>query len=236
MSDVRRVVTGHDADGKAVFVPDERVEPVMTALSASSAFHQIWNGDRGPQFPDDGARPALTTYFPPVGGFRFGMFTLPPADEPPPGPDVDIAAAVAEPGRGCPGLLDHMEPDAPGMHTTATIDFEVVLSGEVVLELDDGATVHLHPGDTVVQNGTRHRWSKPRVRPGDDGGVHLRRPPRRRPSSDRVATVRPAEHDLRRARGGNRTHDLPLTRWFGPCSDAGSGPVSLMICAMTRRT
>jgi quercetin dioxygenase-like cupin family protein len=57
--------------------------------------------------------------------------------------------------------MDHMEPDAPGMHTTRTIDFEVVLSGEVVLELDDGATVHLHPGDTVVQNGTRHRWSNP---------------------------------------------------------------------------
>jgi hypothetical protein len=30
-----------------------------------------------------------------------------------------------------------------------------------VLELDDGASVHLHPGDTVVQNGTRHRWSNP---------------------------------------------------------------------------
>ena len=51
-----------------------------------------------------------------------------------------------------------MEPDAPGMHTTATIDFEVVLDGEVWLELDDGVEVHLRPGDTVVQNGTRHAW------------------------------------------------------------------------------
>jgi quercetin dioxygenase-like cupin family protein len=51
-----------------------------------------------------------------------------------------------------------MEPDDPGMHTTPTIDFEVVLSGEVILELDDGAEVTLRPGDTVVQNGTRHRW------------------------------------------------------------------------------
>ena len=46
-----------------------------------------------------------------------------------------------------------MEPDNPGMHTTDTIDFEVVLSGEVVLELDDGAETVLRPGDTVVQNG-----------------------------------------------------------------------------------
>jgi mannose-6-phosphate isomerase-like protein (cupin superfamily) len=54
-----------------------------------------------------------------------------------------------------------MEPDAPGMHTTDTIDFEYVISGRVVLELDDGASVELGPGDTVVQNGTRHAWRNP---------------------------------------------------------------------------
>ena len=52
-----------------------------------------------------------------------------------------------------------MEPDNPGMHTTATIDYGIVLSGQAVLELDYGATVVLNPGDTYVQNGTRHRWS-----------------------------------------------------------------------------
>jgi quercetin dioxygenase-like cupin family protein len=60
--------------------------------------------------------------------------------------------------RRFPGLASHMERDNPGMHTTDTIDFEYILSGEIVLELDDGAEVVLHPGDTVVQNGTRHRW------------------------------------------------------------------------------
>jgi quercetin dioxygenase-like cupin family protein len=54
-----------------------------------------------------------------------------------------------------------MEPDAPGMHTTATVDFEYVVSGRCVLELDDGATRELGPGDTVVQNGTRHAWRNP---------------------------------------------------------------------------
>ena len=44
------------------------------------------------------------------------------------------------------------------MHTTPTIDFEVVLAGEIVLELDEGASVTLRAGDTIVQNGTRHRW------------------------------------------------------------------------------
>ena len=60
-----------------------------------------------------------------------------------------------------PGLLRYNDPSDPGMHTSDTIDFEVVLEGTVVLELDDGAEVTLHAGDTVVQNGTRHRWKNP---------------------------------------------------------------------------
>jgi mannose-6-phosphate isomerase-like protein (cupin superfamily) len=158
---VRRVVTGHDAEGKAVFVSDSLVEPVTTPLSPGLAFHQLWNGDAAPQFPDDGTRPPTTTYFPSVGGFRFNFFTIPPGDDPRPGPEVDVGAELAALDVALPGLFAHNEPDEPGMHTTATIDFEVVLSGEVVLELDDGAKVHLRPGDTVVQNGTRHRWSNP---------------------------------------------------------------------------
>jgi hypothetical protein len=51
----------------------------------------------------------------------------------------------------------------PGLEfdTNVTIDFEYVVSGRVVLELDDGASVELGPGDTVVQNGTRHAWRDP---------------------------------------------------------------------------
>ena len=60
-----------------------------------------------------------------------------------------------------PGLAAHLEPDHPGMHTTATIDYEFVVSGRVVLELDDGASLELGPGDTVIQNGTRHAWRNP---------------------------------------------------------------------------
>jgi quercetin dioxygenase-like cupin family protein len=46
----------------------------------------------------------------------------------------------------------------PGMHTTDTVDFDLVLSGKVYLVLDDGAEVLLKAGDSVVQNGTRHAW------------------------------------------------------------------------------
>ncbi len=55
------------------------------------------------------------------------------------------------------GLAEFADPGQPGMHRTASLDFDIVLSGSVVLQLDDGE-VELHAGDIVVQNGTRHRW------------------------------------------------------------------------------
>src|SRR4051794_8974440 len=156
-SGVRRVVTGH-RDGKAVFVSDSEVQPLTMALLPGSTFHRLWGADQAPTFPDEGAEPPQPTYFPPVGGYRFGWFTVPPAGTAP-AEGVDAEAGMAEIEQKLPGLMSHMEPQDPGMHTTDTIDFEVVLSGEVVLELDDGAQVTLREGDTVVQNGTRHRWS-----------------------------------------------------------------------------
>jgi hypothetical protein len=155
---VRRVVTGHDEKGKAVFASDEEVDPLTLELMPGTEFHRLWGGDQAPTFPDDGRPTAQPTYFPPVGGYRFGLFSVPPASAALPA-DLDLARGLGELEEKLPGLMSHVEPDNPGMHTTDTIDFEVVLSGEVVLELDDGAEKVLHPGDTVVQNGTRHRWS-----------------------------------------------------------------------------
>ena len=50
------------------------------------------------------------------------------------------------------------DPDEPGMHRTATMDYDIVLEGIIGLELDNGAEITLKPADVVVQNGTRHRW------------------------------------------------------------------------------
>lgn len=157
---VRRVVTGHDAAGKAVFVSDDEVAPYAPPFSPGNEFHQLWGFDATPRFPDDGTRPAPSTYFPGVGGFRFNFFAIPPDGEQVPD-GLDLAEAFADMEANLPGLAGHMERDEPGMHTTATLDVEVVLAGTPVLELDDGAKVTLQPGDTVVQNGTRHRWSNP---------------------------------------------------------------------------
>lgn len=156
----RRVVTGHDADGKAVFASDSEVETIRLSLVPGMEFVRVWGRDDTARFPDDGAAPADLPYFPATTGLRFGMFTVPPDATAMP-EDLDIEAALVEAEEKLPGMAGHMEVENPGMHTTASIDFEYVVSGRVVLELDDGATRELGPGDTVIQNGTRHAWRNP---------------------------------------------------------------------------
>jgi mannose-6-phosphate isomerase-like protein (cupin superfamily) len=157
---VRRVVTGHDANGAAVFASDEVVEPITVSIIPGMEFFRLWGGDEAARFPDDGSQPRNPAYFPPVGGFRFGLFTVPPDATAMPD-DLDVGEALAQLEGRLPGLAGHMEPENPGMHTTASIDYEFVVSGRVVLELDNGETRELGPGDTVVQNGTRHAWRNP---------------------------------------------------------------------------
>jgi len=157
---VRRVVTGTNAAGKAEFVSDESVDPIVLDLVPGYEFHRLWGADSTVELPCDGSTSLPEWYFPPVGGFRFGFFTIAPDSTAMP-PDLDITAALNQMETDLPGMASHMEPDAPGMHTTDTVDFELVVSGRVVLELDDGATRELGPGDTVIQNGTRHAWRNP---------------------------------------------------------------------------
>ena len=149
MKVVRRVVTGHTPEGRAVFVSDAPVEPIE--FGAGGAYHVLWGGDEPARFPDDGSPPTWSAPFPPVGGHRFLLMTL-PVGATRDAKDEQLSSFLAE------SLGDIMERDEPGMHKTATIDFEVVLSGRIGLELDGRAEVVLGPGDVVVQNGTRHRW------------------------------------------------------------------------------
>lgn len=154
---IRRVVTGHTPEGKATLASDTEVDAITFALGPGSELYRLWGADSALTFPDDGAPHPFPTYFPPVGGFRFGLFTVPPQSMAQPD-HLNLEEALKEVEEKLPGLIAHMEPDNPGMHTTNTIDFEYVISGEVWLELDDGVEIQLRPGDTVVQNGTRHAW------------------------------------------------------------------------------
>jgi hypothetical protein len=144
----RRVVTGQTADGKSAFVSDEQLP--------EGQFAQLWGSDEAVTLPTDGSEPKWTTFFPPVNGFRFLVFTMPP--DPPGGMPPLTPEIIGLMNEHRPGLGDAMEVGTAGMHTTDTIDFDIVLSGEVYLELDDGAEVKLTAGDVVIQNGTRHAW------------------------------------------------------------------------------
>ena len=154
---VRRVVTGHTPDGKSVIASDTEVDAITSPMAPEMEFHRLWGANKAPTFPDDGSPHPNPAYFPPIGGFRFILFSVPPDSITPP-ENLDIKAELLEIEAKLPGMLSYLESDNSGMHTTDTIDFEYVLSGEVWLELDDGVEVHLRPGDTVVQNGTRHAW------------------------------------------------------------------------------
>ncbi|MGB0035611.1 MAG: cupin domain-containing protein [Candidatus Acidiferrales bacterium] len=154
---IRCVVTGQTATGKSVIVRDAREEPVTLESLPGFEFHRLWGGDETPTLPCDGAPPPSRRYFPAEGGFRFAFFTVPPGGQRTT-ESVDPAAAFAEMQKKLPGLVESLEPENPGMHTTDTVDFDVVVSGEICMELDDEAEVLLKSGDCVIQNGTRHAW------------------------------------------------------------------------------
>lgn len=154
---VRCVVTAQTDSGISVFARDTPVAPITLSLLPGFEFHRLWGSDTTPTLPCDGAAALPSRYFPPRHGFRFGFFTIPPNTEKA-AAQVDIIAAFLELQQKLPGMAEVLEPGNPGMHTTDTVDFDVVISGECYLELDGGAEVLLKAGDCVVQNGTRHAW------------------------------------------------------------------------------
>ena len=141
---VRRVVTGHSSDGSAIVVSDEDVE-LMAFDEHGSGAMLLWGRDGTAEFPDDGSRPALSAAFPPIGGCAFSVMQIAPGSD-------------AVHGFVRDALAPWADPDEPGMHRSATLDYDIVIEGQVGLELDNGVEVTLAPGDVVVQNGTRHRW------------------------------------------------------------------------------
>jgi len=124
----RRIVTGHDDTGVSVFASDGPV-PVVRTAPDGALFYEVWSTDAMPA-PIDGAAPDPT----------LDALTVPPA---PNGTKIRI-------NEFPPGVVSPV-------HRTQSVDYGIVLSGEVVLVLDEAETV-LRAGDVVVQRGTNHRW------------------------------------------------------------------------------
>jgi len=163
-------LTGRDEAGKSVFksfdVPSKVVE---IDSNPGLTFYELYMTEGAPRLTGLEGDPMLkgTKAFPGPGGTMFRLISYPPKRpegwKPPPG--VTFESALQELSDKVPRMGDHFDRSAPGMHTTDTVDYCVVVRGEMTLELDDGQKVHLRQGDCVVQNGTRHRWRNPLSEP-----------------------------------------------------------------------
>jgi mannose-6-phosphate isomerase-like protein (cupin superfamily) len=124
---IRRVVTGHDEDGRAIVAIDEISKNVISRRPRHESC-VIWSTGEFPSdnssARDDGERPVAGT---------------------------DPHGSVFRIVEYAPGV-------APRNHRTESIDYAVVMAGEIDMEID-GASVHLRQGDVLVQRGTIHNWS-----------------------------------------------------------------------------
>lgn len=159
----RRVLTGRDASGKSVF-RSISVTPQVVAIDSNPGltFYELYATEGVPRLTGKEPDPMLqkTRDFPDPGGTNFRLISYPPRRPPgwKPPAGVTFESALAELDAKVPGMGRHFDRSEPGMHTTDTVDYCIVVRGEMTLELDDGHIMHLGQGDCVIQNGTRHRW------------------------------------------------------------------------------
>jgi quercetin dioxygenase-like cupin family protein len=125
---IRRIVTGHDATGKAIVEKDEVMSNVKTMPSGHKGC-LMWVTDDTPAAVDGAEDPASRDM------------------------------GIAPPPRGSVlRILELAQGKAAFMHRTDTLDYCLVLQGECVMKLDDGAEVALSAGDVLIQRGTWHGW------------------------------------------------------------------------------
>ncbi|MXO60992.1 cupin domain-containing protein [Altererythrobacter salegens] len=161
---VRRIVTGHDEQGRAVFLedgPPPRV--VRVGGEIGPLFHEVWNTRETPAIIDRASgEPAEEgiQLAPPKNGTRIRVLDIPPEDERLAALSVEqVKSHFAEVGAG--NASSHSDDGSSRhhmMHRTETIDYGIVLEGEVTLILDIGETV-VKAGDIVIQRGTNHGWA-----------------------------------------------------------------------------
>lgn len=154
---VRRIVTGHDAAGKAIIVADGSA-PSTFELHEQLFFAELWSTCGAPASIDNGADPTSgpLTLKPPRHGALFRIVSHPPESEGNTISDEQAAEIFTSLGSAESSVATGDDPHST-MHRTETVDFGVVLEGRICLVLDD-SEVELATGDVVVQRGTRHAW------------------------------------------------------------------------------
>ncbi len=163
MTDIfRRIVTGHDDQGAAIIVTDGPPERVESLGPHGPVFYEIWNTRETPARIDRrGGEPAETGLIlaPPKAGTRLRILDImPDSKEIFELSDDDARAHFEMIGAGEASARGHGDAPHPFMHRTETIDYGIVLSGEITLIVDKGETI-VRAGDVVVQKGTNHAWA-----------------------------------------------------------------------------
>ena len=152
-SEIHRVVTTLDPNNKSTTLADGQVTLNVSPSGNGSA--NLWVTNSSPpgfSFTEDTGKP--TGFNPPDNGTVLRVVEFPPLKpgeeaKLPPGLMMKLVGDHA-PARGVP--VSH-----PLMHRTRTVDYAIIMSGEIDMMLDD-KTVHLKPGDVVVQQATNHAW------------------------------------------------------------------------------
>ena len=158
---IHRVVTGHDARGRAVVASSGPLPTVVeVAAIPGTVFHEVWSTGESPARIANAPDPTLGPLAlpPPAGGTRIRFVDIPPdtADFLAHGADR-MQAAFAQIGDAQASTVEASSPH-PLMHRTESVDYGVVIEGELTLVLDEGE-VQLQAGSVVVQRGTNHAWA-----------------------------------------------------------------------------
>lgn len=161
----RLIVTGLDADGRSTFVSDG---PTTDRLVADGyTRNHLWQAVQVPTKVMAPNGPGGASVIPPPpAGYNYVITAFAPDSE----WDYEggYARILAESGAG-----DAVDPaDAPGMHTTDTVDIVTVISGEACVLLETGETT-MWQGDTIVQRGTKHAWRNRTDKPCVVSAVHI---------------------------------------------------------------
>jgi mannose-6-phosphate isomerase-like protein (cupin superfamily) len=158
----RRIVTGHDKAGRAIIQSDAPPTRVQVVGRSGPTFYEVWNTRETPALIDrNSAEPAEAQLMlaPPSHGTRIRVLDIPPETEEM--ANIDAAAArehFAAVGAAEASTHGGGQPRHPFMHRTQSIDYGIVLEGEITLIVDDAETT-VHAGDIVIQRGTNHGWA-----------------------------------------------------------------------------
>jgi hypothetical protein len=152
----RRIVTGHDSKGRSVIAEDRPPVRVFDNLGEKGlVFYEVWNTRETPARIDRTSgepKEERLTLAPPRTGTRIRVLDIPVDD--PATADLD---AVFENIGGREAHRGAKDGKHASFHRTQSIDYGIVLDGEITLLLDEGETT-LYPGDICVQRGTNHGW------------------------------------------------------------------------------